>query len=80
MPVVAQATAGVPEVVRHDETGLLTPDGDVEAYASAIRSLLENADDRQRLGRGARRYVLAERSLEAAAARLAHLLPRPEAV
>ncbi|HTN96312.1 MAG TPA: glycosyltransferase family 4 protein, partial [Nordella sp.] len=39
LPVVAQSTAGVPAVVRHDETGILTPEGNVESYAAAIRAL-----------------------------------------
>lgn len=75
VPVVAQATAGVPEVVRHGDTGLLTPDLDVAAYADAIAMLLANPDERRRLGANARRFVRGERSLAAAAARLAELLP-----
>lgn len=74
MPVVAQATAGVPAVVRHGETGLLTPDGDVAAYAMAIRDLLSDAAKRKTYGQAARRFVLDERSLERASARLSGLL------
>jgi len=75
LPVVAQAIAGVPEVVRHGTTGLLTPPGDVAAYAAAIERLLTNEAERQRLGVAARRFVLDERSLDAAARRLAAILP-----
>ena len=75
LPVVAQHVAGVPEVVRHGGTGLLTPAGDVVAYASAIERLLTNAAERRELGAAARRFVLDERSLEAAAGRLAAILP-----
>lgn len=80
LPVVAQATAGVPEVVRHGETGLLTPSGDVEAYAAAIRSLLDNREERGRLAANARRIVVAEHSLAAAAAHLGRVLAATGAV
>jgi glycosyltransferase involved in cell wall biosynthesis len=75
LPVVAQRIAGVPEVVRHGTTGLLTPAGDVMAYAEAIGRLLTNDAERRQLAAAARRFVLDERSLEAAARRLAAILP-----
>ncbi|MGO4620519.1 glycosyltransferase family 4 protein [Ensifer sp. 2YAB10] len=70
LPVIAQHTAGVPEVVRDGETGLLTPDGDVTAYAAAMRDLIEDPARRRRLGAAARRFVHEERSFHAAARRL----------
>lgn len=70
LPVVAQLTAGVPEVVLNDETGLLTPDGDVEAYRAAITTLLGDGERRREMGDAARRFVLEERSLTRAATRL----------
>ncbi len=42
LPVIAQWTAGVPEVVEDGVTGLLTLEGDVAAYAEAIRRMIEN--------------------------------------
>lgn len=77
LPVVAQRIAGVPEVVRHGTTGLLTPAGDVIAYAKAIERLLANDAERRQLAAAARRFVLDERSLEAAARQLAAILPEP---
>ncbi|ESZ47299.1 glycosyltransferase family 4 protein [Mesorhizobium sp. RSR565B] len=74
LPVVAQDIAGVPEVVRHGQTGFLTPPGDVAAFASAIARLLANNDERTIMAAQARRFVLEERSLGAAKARLAELL------
>jgi glycosyltransferase involved in cell wall biosynthesis len=74
LPVVAQATHGVPAVVRHGETGLLTTPGDDRAYAEAIAKLIHDERLRQGLGRAARRFVHSERSLPAAAARLRGLL------
>ena len=43
IPVVAQDIAGVPEVVRNGETGILTPAGDIAAYADAIRALVRRS-------------------------------------
>ncbi|MBL8583755.1 MAG: glycosyltransferase family 4 protein [Rhizobiaceae bacterium] len=74
LPVVAQATAGVPEVVRHGETGLLTPEDDTEAYASALAELLASPEKRREMGVAARRFVLDHRSLPSAATRLSALL------
>jgi glycosyltransferase involved in cell wall biosynthesis len=76
LPVVAQHIAGVPEVVRHGITGLLTQAGDIAALAGAIERLLTNASESLELGAAARRFVFEERSLEAAAKRLATILPR----
>lgn len=70
LPVVAQRTAGVPEVVRDGETGLLTPDGDLDAYAAAMRGLIMDPLRRRELGDAARRFVHGERSFAAAARRL----------
>jgi glycosyltransferase involved in cell wall biosynthesis len=74
LPVVAQETAGVPAVVRHGETGILTPEGDVDAYAAAIRVLLTDDARREAYATAARAFVLEERSLTHAARRLATLL------
>ncbi|TIQ91308.1 MAG: glycosyltransferase family 4 protein [Mesorhizobium sp.] len=76
LPVVAQDIAGVPEVVRDGQTGFLTPPGDVEAFASAIERLLTRNDERTIMAAEARRFILEERSLGAAVARLAELLAK----
>jgi glycosyltransferase involved in cell wall biosynthesis len=72
--VVAQATGGVPAVVRHGVTGLLTPPGDDAAYAAAIVRVIGDADLRRHLGQAAQSYVTGERSLTAAASHLRALL------
>ncbi|MDP9133692.1 MAG: glycosyltransferase family 4 protein [Actinomycetota bacterium] len=74
LPVIAQETAGVPEVVRSGTTGLLTREGDVGQYAQAIRRLIVDADRRRRMARAARAFVCNERSLAQATARLGTLL------
>lgn len=70
LPVVAQDTAGVPSVVVDGRSGILTPAGDVAAYAGAIRHLLSADDERTRLAAGGRDLVAKERSLEAGSRRL----------
>jgi glycosyltransferase involved in cell wall biosynthesis len=70
LPVVAQAVAGVPEAVADGRSGLLTPPGDIAAYAAAIALLLTDQDRRQRLAAGARSFVTGERSMELMAERL----------
>ena len=74
VPVVAQASAGVPEVVVDGQTGLLTPAGDSAAYAAALARLLAAPSLRDRLAGGARRFVAEERDLGRAADRLDELL------
>jgi glycosyltransferase involved in cell wall biosynthesis len=66
LPVVAEAVAGVPEVVLHERTGLLTTPGDPRIYAEAIRQLLRDAVRRQAYSEAARQFVAAERSLASA--------------
>jgi len=53
LPVVAGRTGGVPAVVAHGVTGLLAPIGDAEAFAAAVRRLLDDPAERARLGAAA---------------------------
>ncbi|MBD9371505.1 glycosyltransferase family 4 protein [Rhizobium sp. ARZ01] len=74
LPVVAQAVAGVPEVVRHGVTGLLTSAGDIAAYAEALERLLTDGAERDRMADAARRFVIEECSIERAAQQLDEIL------
>ncbi|AGB75249.1 MULTISPECIES: glycosyltransferase family 4 protein [Rhizobium] len=74
LPVVAQATAGVPEVVMAGMTGLLTQEGDIEAYAGAIAELLIDASRHRAMANAAYDFVHQERSLTAASTRLETIL------
>jgi glycosyltransferase involved in cell wall biosynthesis len=55
LPVVATAVGGVPDVVRHGETGLLVPAGDPASLAAALGSLLADPERRSALGLAGRR-------------------------
>jgi len=68
-PVVAVREAGVRETVRHGETGLLAP-RDPAQFSEAVHALLHDPEQRARLGRCAREYVVENWSWDAAAARV----------
>jgi glycosyltransferase involved in cell wall biosynthesis len=53
-PLVAAGAGGILELVHGGRTGLLTEPADAPALARAVRSLLENPDRAQALGRAAR--------------------------
>ena len=55
LPVVSTAVGGVPDLVTDGETGLLVPDGDVEAMAAAITRLVEEPGLAERLSSNGRK-------------------------
>ncbi len=56
-PVVVCDDSGCGELVRAADGGRLVPYGDATALAQALRSLLENADERRRCATVGRRWV-----------------------
>ncbi len=58
LPVVASSWPGVRTVVRHGETGILAPPGDVEALATALKQLLDHPDQREQMSKRAREYAV----------------------
>lgn len=60
VPVVASRAGGIPEAVRHGETGLLVPPGDAAALAAACCELLGDRGRAARLGAGGRALVARE--------------------
>ena len=63
VPAVATAVGGVPELVVHGETGLLTPADDAHAFAQALQDLIEDPKRAVAMGRAARGRVVAKFSL-----------------
>ena len=59
LPVVATRVGGIPEVVRHEETGLLVPPGDPRKLAECIELVLSEAEYGRQMGRAGRRFVTA---------------------
>ncbi|HEX8523947.1 MAG TPA: glycosyltransferase [Tepidisphaeraceae bacterium] len=57
IPVIASNVGGIPEVIRHNQTGLLFPAGDDQALARNIINLLENPVEASRLATAAKAYV-----------------------
>lgn len=56
-PVVATTTGGIPDIVVHEETGLLVAPGDPEALASAVGVLLDDTSRWAVLGKAGRQRV-----------------------
>jgi glycosyltransferase involved in cell wall biosynthesis len=57
-PVVGYAVGGVPEVVVHGATGLLTVPGELEGVSRALRDLFESTALRDQMGAAARERCL----------------------
>jgi glycosyltransferase involved in cell wall biosynthesis len=53
-PVIAARVGGLPEVVAHDETGLLVESENSEALTEAIKLLIDQPDKARRMGLAAR--------------------------
>jgi len=57
LPVVATRVGGVPEIVRHGETGYLVDPDDESSLAEALSILIGDCQLRREMGRRARKYV-----------------------
>lgn len=57
VPVVATCAGGIPELVKHEQTGLIAEVGDTETLAQHIASLIKDESLRQKLADNAWEYV-----------------------
>jgi len=74
-PVLTTYIAGIPELVRHGETGWLFPAGDVEALAAALEACLAATPAQlEAMGEAGHRRVLARHAVDTEAAKLAQLM------
>jgi glycosyltransferase involved in cell wall biosynthesis len=63
LPVVALDTAGVPQVVLKDRTGILVPQDDGRSLAEAVEKLVKEPGLRKELGQKAIEHIRTERNL-----------------
>ncbi|MCS7306138.1 MAG: glycosyltransferase [Thermoguttaceae bacterium] len=73
MPIIATQIAGIEEVIRPGQEGLLVPPGNPVALAQAIWELIRHPDQAARLGQQARQRHLENYSAQAMAARVAQV-------
>ncbi len=71
LPVVSTPVSGIPEVLRHEDSGLVVPEADANAIADAVERLLDDPPLRRRLGASARAFVQSEFDLDRNIDRLA---------
>lgn len=71
VPVIAYDSGGAPEMLQDGQTGVVVPERDLSALASAIVAVLnQTSTDRDRMRAAARRFVVEHRSLAVSAAEL----------
>jgi glycosyltransferase involved in cell wall biosynthesis len=59
-PVVSFNVGGIPETVRHEETGLLADPEDAEGLARHLARLILNPEERERMGKRGRNLVVTD--------------------
>jgi colanic acid/amylovoran biosynthesis glycosyltransferase len=73
LPVVTTQIAGIPELVAHDDSGLLVPPGDVDALVDALIYLAQSEERRRELGNAGRQAIRREFDLRSCASELARV-------
>jgi len=68
--LVATRVGGIPELVKHGETGFLVTPGDVESTAERILEFLRDPNLRERMGAAGRKAVEANFNLKVNVAKL----------
>jgi len=56
-PVIGSQAGGIPEMIRHQETGLLVPMGEAESLAAAMQRLIGDESLRVRMGLAGQEWV-----------------------
>jgi glycosyltransferase involved in cell wall biosynthesis len=80
LPVVGARRGGVPEIVRHGETGLLADEGDATGFAAAVAELVMDPGARGRMGAAAASHIATGHDLAAGARALDALFAAAAAV
>ncbi|MEI6810432.1 MAG: glycosyltransferase family 4 protein [Candidatus Nomurabacteria bacterium] len=58
LPVVATITGGVPEIIRHEETGLLVQPKDVDSLTKELKRLISDRKIGKKLGQGLHAHIV----------------------
>ena len=64
LPVVSTNVGGVPDIVRHGETGFLSEPEDLDGFVGSLSELVKNRELRNEMGKRARTFVESNHSLE----------------
>ena len=58
LPVVATITGGVPEIIRHEETGLLARPKDIDGLSEALKRIIDNRKYAKELGQKLHSHIV----------------------
>ena len=72
-PCIGTDVTGIPEMIKHEETGLIIPQNNPEALAMALRTLLTSENMRVQFAENARKLMETEFNIEQNAASLRQL-------
>ena len=64
LPVVASNTGGLPDNVRHGQTGILVPVGEIDKLCAALEKLIDNFNLRKAMGEAGYQLVVQEHRIE----------------
>jgi len=70
VPAVVSDAGGLPEMVEHEETGLIVPKGDAAALSSSLERLLKDDDFRNKLGMNAKEFAKKHWDMDQAVTRI----------
>jgi glycosyltransferase involved in cell wall biosynthesis len=76
LPIVSTDVHGLPDVVRHNATGLLVPPRQPDLMAGALTALVEDAEQRRKLGAAGREYIAAHYDWRTNAAQMESIYAR----
>ncbi|HID07239.1 MAG TPA: glycosyltransferase, partial [Armatimonadetes bacterium] len=76
LPTVSTTISGIPELIDHGRSGLLTPPGDAVALADALQHLNNDPELRQRFGKAGRETVIKEFNIHKSADQMAVLFEK----